>query len=91
MMKNTNIAEVKKGARVELRNGWLATVLDNLTNGQTRLCNVEGFVTEMGSVYSSDMLNVLTADGWSPIQHTPKQLAGRKARAAAVKADWMAW
>ena len=89
MMKNTNIAEVKKGARVELRNGWLATVLDNLTNGQTRLCNVEGFVTvrvlnegwlEMGSVYSSDMLNVLTADGWSPIQHTPKQLAGRKAR-----------
>ena len=84
MMKNTNIAEVKKGARVELRNGWLATVLDNLTNGQTRLCNVEGFVTvrvlnegwlEMGGVYSSDMLNVLTADGWSPIQHTPKQLA----------------
>ena len=84
MMKNTNIAEVKKGARVELRNGWLATVLDNLTNGQTRLCNVEGFVTvrvlnegwlDMGGVYSSDMLNVLTADGWSPIQHTPKQLA----------------
>ena len=80
MMKNTNIAEVKKGARVELRNGWFATVLDNLTNGQTRLCNVEGFVTEMGSVYSSDMLNVLTPTGWTPIQHTPKQLAGRKVR-----------
>jgi hypothetical protein len=41
---------------------------------------VEGFVTEMGSVYSSDMLNVLTPSGWSPILHTPKQLAGRKAR-----------
>lgn len=80
MIKNTNIAEVKKGARIELRNGFLATVLDNLTNGQTRLCNVEGFVTEMGSVYSSDMLNVLTPTGWSQIQHTPKQLAGRKAR-----------
>ena len=81
MMKNTtNIAAVKKGSRVELRNGFLANVLDNLVNGQTRLCNVEGFVTEMGSVYSSDMLNVLTPSGWSPIQHTPKQLAGRKDR-----------
>ena len=80
MTNTTKISEVKKGSRVELRNGFLATVLDNLTNGQTRLCNVEGFVTEMGSVYSSDMLNVLTPWGWSPIQHTPKQLAGRKAR-----------
>lgn len=80
-MKNTTkISEVKKGARVELRNGFLATVLDNLVNGQTRLCNVEGFVTEMGSVYSSDMLNVLTPSGWSQIQHTPKQLAGRTFR-----------
>jgi hypothetical protein len=41
---------------------------------------VEGFVTEMGSVYSSDMLNVLTPAGWTRIEHTPKQLAGRKAR-----------
>ena len=80
MIKNTNIAEVKKGARVELRNGFHATVLDNLVNGQTRLCNVEGIVTEMGSVYSSDMLNMLTPAGWLPILHTPKQLAGRKAR-----------
>ena len=80
MTNITKISEVKKGARVELRNGFLATVLDNLANGQTRLCNVEGFVTEMGSVYSSDMLNVLTPTGWSQIQHTPKQLAGRKAR-----------
>jgi hypothetical protein len=80
MIKNINIAEVKKCARVELRNGFHATVLDNLVNAQTRLCNVEGIVTEMGSVYSSDMLNVLTPTGWLPILHTPKQLAGRKAR-----------
>jgi hypothetical protein len=26
------------------------------------------------------MLNVLTPSGWSQIQHTPKQLAGRYAR-----------
>ena len=81
MTNTTKISEVKKGARVELRNGFLATVLDNLTTRQTRLCNVEGFVTEMGSVYSTDMLNVLTASGWTRIQHTEKQLAGRIGRA----------
>ena len=80
MTNTTKISEVKKDARVELRNGFLATVQDNLVNGQTRLCTVEGFVTEMGSVYSSDMLNVLTPSGWSRIQHTPKQLAGRAYR-----------
>ena len=80
MAHTTSISNVKKGARVELRNGFLATVMDNLVNGQTRMCNVEGFVTEMGSVYTSDLLNVLTPTGWSTIQHTPKQLAGRKAR-----------
>ena len=80
MTNTTKIAEVKKGARVELRNGFLATVMDNLVNGQTRLCKVEGFVTELGSVYSSDLLNVLTPTGWSQIQHTPKQLAGRTFR-----------
>jgi hypothetical protein len=31
-------------------------------------------------VYSSDLLNVLTPTGWSQIQHTPKQLAGRTFR-----------
>ena len=80
MTNTTKISDVTKGARVELRNGFHATVLDNLVNGQTRLCNVEGIVTEMGSVYSSDMLHVLTPTGWLPILHTPKQLAGRKAR-----------
>ena len=80
MTNTTKISDVTKGARVELRNGFHVTVLDNLVNGQTRLCNVEGIVTEMGSVYSSDMLHVLTPTGWLPILHTPKQLAGRKAR-----------
>ena len=63
MAHTTSISNVKKGARVELRNGFLATVMDNLVNGQTRMCNVEGFVTEMGSVYTSDLLNVLTPTG----------------------------
>ena len=33
MTNITKISEVKKGARVELRNGFLATVMDNLIYG----------------------------------------------------------
>jgi hypothetical protein len=80
MTNTTKISDVTKGARIELRNGFLATVMDNRGTAQTRLCKVEGFVTEMGSVYSSDMLNVLTPSGWTRIEHTPKQLAARAYR-----------
>jgi hypothetical protein len=75
-----SINEVRKGSRVELRNGFLANVLDNQTKAQTRMCEVEGFVTEMGSVYTTDMLTVMTPHGWMPIEHTPKQIAGRELR-----------
>ena len=46
---------LKKGEKVRLRNGWDATIEDNL-KGNTRLCTVYGFVTEMGSVYSHDIM-----------------------------------
>jgi len=66
--------DLKKGARVQLRNGWYATVADN-AKGQTRMCDVEGIVREMGSVYSHDIVRVSTGDGfWIEIEHTPVQL-----------------
>lgn len=48
-----SIKEIKKGARVQLRNGWEAQVEDNAVNQQTRVCTVYGFETEMGSVYEN--------------------------------------
>jgi hypothetical protein len=74
--------ELKKGARVQLRNGWFATIEDNL-KGNTRLATVEGYVTEMGSVYSHDIMAVLASvDGdyevWDDVQHTPAQEKLRK-------------
>lgn len=64
---------LKKGARVVLRNGWYATIEDNL-KGNTRMATVEGFVTEMGSVYAHDIVGMLDPTGTKhPIEHTPAQ------------------
>lgn len=75
-MKQTN--DLKKGARVRLRNGWYATMEDN-RKGDTRLATVEGIYTEMGSVYAWDIVAVQGESGeWEPVEHTEKQLAARK-------------
>jgi preprotein translocase subunit YajC len=53
--------DLKKGDRVHLNNGWSATVMDNM-RGNIRLAQVEGFVTELGSIYIWDIVGVeLTA------------------------------
>lgn len=75
--------ELKKGDKVRLRNGWDARIEDNL-KGNTRLCTVYGFCTEMGSVYSHDIVWKLNATGRAiedAIQHTPAQLKCRKRNA----------
>lgn len=65
--------ELKKGTRVQLRNGWMATVLDN-KKGNTRVCEVEGDYTEMGSVYAHDIMYVVTgAGGKDSVEHTEAQ------------------
>ncbi len=63
--------ELKKGDRVQLRNGWMATIADNM-KGNTRMAAVEGFVTETGSVYSHDIMRCVSEN--SEIEHTPAQL-----------------
>jgi hypothetical protein len=67
--------DLKKGTEVLLRNGWTATVEDNM-RGNTRICTVRGFETEMGSVYSHDIVAVLPSG--ERIEHTPAQLALKK-------------
>lgn len=69
--------DLKKGAKVKLACGWFATIADN-AKGQTRMATVEGFVTEMGSVYSHDIASTLVDGQWIPIEHTPAQLKLKK-------------
>ena len=65
--------ELKKGDRVVLRNGWMATVMDN-KKGNTRDCEVEGNYTEIGSVYSHDIMYKVMGTWRKEIAHTPAQL-----------------
>ena len=66
--------QLRKGDKVLLRNGWRAEVADNM-RGNTRMCLVEGYVTELGSVYSHDIVTWITPDGRHvPVEHTKAQM-----------------
>ncbi len=68
--------DIKKGTRVELRNGWQATMMDN-KKGNVRTAEVEGIYTEIGSVYAHDIVMVQTdseADTWEIVEHTKAQI-----------------
>jgi hypothetical protein len=69
--------ELKKGVRIELRNGWEATLLDN-AKGNIRYALVEGYYTESGSVYSHDIVRALVNGIWELVEHTPKQAKCKK-------------
>lgn len=66
--------ELKKGDKVILKNGWKATIEDNL-KGNIRLATVEGLVTEMGSIYVWDIAHKI--DTGERIDLTPKQLKSK--------------
>ena len=70
-MVKTN--ELKKGTEVYLANGWKAVLADN-AKGDTRLATVYGFCTEMGSVYSHDIVMAFVNGKFENVEHTPKQL-----------------
>ena len=69
--------DLKKGCRVQLRNGWYATIADNL-RGNIRMATVEGYYTETGSVYSHDIMRALVNGEWVDIDQTPKQKKCKK-------------
>ena len=69
--------ELQKARRAAHKGGPIATILDNM-KGNIRLAEVEGFVTEIGSVYAWDIKYYLhpTEDGRLEkieIELTPKQ------------------
>lgn len=69
-MVKTN--DLKKGTLIQLRNGWNARIEDNM-KGNTRLCTVYGAFTEMGSVYSHDIVAAEVNGEWVHVEHTPAQ------------------
>lgn len=75
--------EIRKGTRVQLRNGWYATVEDNQTRQATRMCTVEGYVTEMGSVYTTDIVKAIVDGAWVEVTLTEKQKQSKVYRALA--------
>jgi hypothetical protein len=72
--------ELKTGVRIKLRNGWEATIKDNM-RGNTRVCEVYGDFTETGSVYSHDIVAYKDNDGnWhEDIEYTKSQLQCKNA------------
>ena len=70
--------EIKKGERIRLRNGWEADMADN-AKGNTRIAKVYGYETEIGSVYSHDIVKVNRAGTWQPVEHTTAQVNLRRA------------
>jgi len=70
--------DIKKGMRVILANGWYGTMMDNM-KGNIRMVNVEGFCTEIGSVYAWDISQVINPDGTIvKVTLTEKQLKTKK-------------
>lgn len=68
--------DLKKGCRVQLTNGWYATIVDNM-KGDTRMAIVEGHVTITDTVYSHDIVRAECNNVWMPVTLTPKQTSLR--------------
>lgn len=64
---------LKKGTRIVLKNGWKATLMDN-KKGSIRLAEVEGFYTEIGSIYAADIAAYKQGDFWIAISNTHENL-----------------
>ena len=70
---NMKTSEIIKGMRIRLDNGWFGTMMDNM-RGTTRMVEVEGYYTEIGSVYSYDIVEVQKDTVWETVVHTEKEL-----------------
>lgn len=68
---------IKKGMRVILANGWRATIEDN-KRGNIRLATVEGYFTEMGSIYAWDIEWAYTEEGLIRVALTDAQKKARE-------------
>lgn len=66
-------ADIKKGTTILLNNGWYGTMMDN-KKGVTRFAEVEGFETEVGSIYAHDIAAAFINDQWTSVEYTQKEL-----------------
>jgi hypothetical protein len=64
--------EIKKGDRILQVNGWFGTMYDN-KKGNIRMAEVEGLYTEIGSVYSHDIVAAQKDGVWHVVKHTDAQ------------------
>jgi len=70
--------DIKKGARLVLKSGWMGTMMDN-KKGNIRLVDVEGTCREIGSVYAWDIHCVIEPESGKTIfvELTDKQIMQR--------------
>lgn len=73
--------EIKKGDRILQINGWFGTMYDN-KKGTIRMAEVEGFETEIGSVYAHDIIAARKDDVWHGIEYTTNQNKSRDLNSA---------
>ena len=69
--------DLKAGTRILLDNGWYGTLKDN-KRGNIRYAEVEGHVTEVGSVYSHDIVRAEVGGVWVLVEHTAGQIKCRQ-------------
>lgn len=72
--------DLKDGTRILLDNGWYGTLRDN-RRGNIRYAEVEGYVTEVGSVYSHDIVRAEVGGVWVLVEHTAGQIKCRQLNA----------
>lgn len=71
--------DMKDGRKGVLENGWHFTIKDNM-RGVVRMAEVEGFYTEIGSIYCHDIAYIINDSG------EPEEVEFTKAQAKQIKA-----
>ena len=79
MADTVNVNDLKKGAEVILRNSWKARLEDS-RKGQTRMATVFGFVTEMGSIYATDIMYAIVDGKTMKVEHPEKYIKNKMVR-----------
>lgn len=74
--------DVAKGTEVRLKNGWTAKIECGQKRQATRMATVRGFVTEMGSIYATDIAEANVNGEWVKVTPTAKQLEAVRMRSA---------
>lgn len=79
MINAISVNELKKGTEVILNNSWRARLEDS-KKGQTRMATVFGFVTEMGSIYATDIMYAIVDGKTMKVEHPEKYIKNKMVR-----------